>query len=75
MEICKPVKRDDRTHVEYTPSQVISEYIRDQCEDVFGIIYPSRHNSKGKNIAFFPDRCKFPQNFIKLVDVTTRNHE
>ena len=42
--IARPVGRDDRIHIKYIPSQVITEYIRDSefdCSAVDGIRYPA----------------------------------
>lgn len=68
-EISKKIPRDDRAHIEYLPSQVFSEYLRDQLQDTFGIKYPSTQNPGGYNIAFFLDRESFPGEFLKLVKI------
>jgi hypothetical protein len=60
-DITKPLVRDDRVHVEYVPSQVITEYIRfyfkpnDQAID--GVRYKSARNPKGSCIALFCTRA------------------
>jgi hypothetical protein len=45
-EIAKPIARDEREHIEYVPSQVVTEYFRDLYETrkgdkVSGILYSS----------------------------------
>ena len=44
-EIARPVSHDDKSiQIEYIPSQVVTEYIRDSefdCSSVDGIRYPS----------------------------------
>lgn len=55
-EITKPVERDERVHVEYIPSQVVTEYIRDAKigkRGFDGIRYPSALKKKGSNIVLF----------------------
>ena len=55
-EIGKPIDRDDRVHVEYIPSQVVTEFIRDTLVDgreVDGIRYRSSLDKDGINIVLF----------------------
>ena len=44
-EISKPIQRDDRVHIEYTPTQVVAEYVRSkptrEGAQVDGIKYKS----------------------------------
>lgn len=57
-EITKPVPRDRRVHVDYLPSQVVTEFFRDysfQGVRLDGIAYPSSLSAKGWNIALFAD--------------------
>ena len=54
--IARPVDRDDRIHIEYIPSQVITEFIRDSKIDgnaVNGIRYPSTLDVEGRNLVLF----------------------
>jgi RES domain-containing protein len=58
-EICKPITRDGREHIEYVPSQVVSEFFALQFQDaerrgVDGIVYPSAAKQGGKNLVLFP---------------------
>ena len=55
-DIIKPVKRDNLTHIEYLPSQVATEFLRDfEFPDgsIDGILYPSTLQEKGWNAALF----------------------
>ena len=55
-DIAHPVVQDDRIHIEYIPSQVITEYIRDSnfdCGAVDGIRYPSDLHADGRNLVLF----------------------
>jgi hypothetical protein len=55
-EIARPVDRSDRIHIEYIPSQVITEFIRDSKIDgsaVDGIRYPSTLDAEGRNLVLF----------------------
>lgn len=52
-DLAKPVARDDRVHVDYVPTQVVTEYFRHCFTDesgrpVDGILYPSSVN-RGKS--------------------------
>jgi hypothetical protein len=55
-DIMAPVARDDRAHIEYLPSQVVTEFIRDHDFDggrVDGIAYGSSVHRIGWNVALF----------------------
>lgn len=55
-EIVKPVDRDERTHIDYIPTQIISEYFRFHATESFrcdGIRYPSNVTKGGRNIVLF----------------------
>jgi RES domain-containing protein len=55
-DIMKPVERDDRVHVDYLPSQVVTEFMRDYPFEggvVDGIAYRSTVHRRGWNIALF----------------------
>ncbi len=56
--IMQPVMRDDRAHIDYIPSQVVTEYFRDftfeeGCLD--GIRFPSTQDPRGRNVVLFID--------------------
>lgn len=57
-EIARPVIRDGREHIDYVPSQIVTEFIRrvyrtgdDQRLD--GVLYPSTKNPGGACVALF----------------------
>lgn len=54
-EISKPVPRDDRIHVEYIPSQIITEFFRNASSEqpILGIRYPSSVSKNGANVVLF----------------------
>lgn len=57
-EIMAPVARDDRAHVEYLPSQVVTEFMRDHEFEggrVDGIAYGSTIHRAGWNVALFAE--------------------
>jgi hypothetical protein len=55
-EIALPVPRDERVHVDYLPTQVFTEFLRDagfEGGPVDGIRYPSATGVRGANIVLF----------------------
>lgn len=53
-EISRPIARDDRVHLEYLPTQVVTEYFRRELRPVVkGIRYPSAQHEHGTCIAIF----------------------
>ena len=57
-DFSKPIKKDGREHIEYVPTQVVTEYFRhifrDDSRDVVrGIIYPSSRRKTGKSCVLF----------------------
>jgi HEPN/RES N-terminal domain 1/RES domain len=55
-DIMTPVARDKRVHIDYLPSQVVTEFMRDYDFDggkIDGIAYRSTLREKGWNIALF----------------------
>ena len=60
LDFSKPIARDDRTHVEYVPTQVMTEYFRVaqdlQAIPLAGIRYNSSRNSGGVSLALFGGR-------------------
>lgn len=54
--IISPVARDDRAHVDYVPSQIVTEYFRANPIDritLDGIRYPSVAHPGGRNVVLF----------------------
>lgn len=78
-DICRPVSRDDRHHVEYVPTQVAAEYFRYRArhrdEPIKGIVYASTRNPGGTNVVLFatPDDIAYgpgpvqPQHWLRPV--------
>lgn len=59
-EISRPMDHDGSDHVEYVPTQVVSEYFAQAFnaaaeEQVDGVIYPSAVAQSGKNLVVFPN--------------------
>lgn len=57
--ISEPVRKDGREHVDYAPSQVVSEFFakvfRSKLgEEIHGIVYPSAVRPGGRNVVLFP---------------------
>ena len=57
-DLTKPVKKDGREHVEYVPSQVVTEYFRHIFRDndklpIHGILFPSAVKEGGTSCVFF----------------------
>ncbi|WP_338648498.1 HEPN-associated N-terminal domain-containing protein [Flavobacterium sp. KS-LB2] len=60
MDLVAPIERDGRVHIEYVPTQIITEYFRFPFSDklkkekrIDGIIYPSSKNGKKACVLFF----------------------
>lgn len=73
-ELTLPVSKDVREHVEYVPTQIISEYFRYRFktkddENVLGLRYPSVKNESGINIAIFDSENKSLEMLFKLVSI------
>lgn len=58
-DLSKPIQHDNKIHIEYVPTQVLTEFFRyihpDHKIRVDGIIYPSSKDFKGKAIVLFMD--------------------
>lgn len=59
--ISKPVKKDGNEHVDYVPSQVVSEFFAKVFRSVLGgeihgMVYPSAVQPGGRNVVLFPPR-------------------
>lgn len=71
-EISKPVQKDGRVHIDYVPSQVVSEYFAKVFQwggDRFldGLAYPSAVRPGGINIVIFPAQ-RGRDGFMELVE-------
>lgn len=57
-DVTRPIKKDGREHIEYVPTQIVSEYFRYVFRDskkapIKGIIYPSSIVNRGASCALF----------------------
>jgi hypothetical protein len=59
-EISRPIARDDRAHIEYVPTQVVTEYLRSVLRTEKGVVEGIRYRSsrKGgeKSLVLFVDQ-------------------
>ncbi len=73
-DIAKPVAKDGREHIEYVPTQIVSEYLRYRYRDseeqaIDGLLYPSVKNSGGKNLVIFDSSNESLSESFLLVNV------
>lgn len=75
--ITQPVLKDGREHIDYVPSQVISEYFsqvhRFDGRCLAGIVYPSAVREGGKNAVLFPPHPLHTA-WSDLVDLQSTHH-
>lgn len=60
-EVSRPIKRDDRIHTNYVPTQVVCEFLRDRFRDaddqpVRGLAWDSSRRPGSRNVVLFIDR-------------------
>ncbi len=72
--ITEPVTKDGREHIDYVPSQVVSEFFAqvfrtESKEQLDAVIYPSAVMPDGRNLVLFPLR-QFDRRWKDVVDVT-----
>lgn len=72
-DLMAPIKRDGRVHIDYVPTQVITEYFRFPFSDklkngkrIDGIVYPSSRNLKKACVLFFDN----PES-LQVLDMNT----
>ncbi|MBP8005282.1 MAG: RES domain-containing protein [Acinetobacter sp.] len=69
-DMSKPIKSDDKEHIEYIPTQVVSEFFRYRFkQEIKGIKYNSVKNPKGINIAFFESDNDQIKDFFRLLSI------
>lgn len=69
-DLLKPVSRDGSEHIEYVPTQVVSEYFRYVFEPKLqGIMYPSVKDVDGLNIAIFESDNDQIQKMFNLEEI------
>lgn len=59
-DFTKPIERADRAHIDYVPTQIVTEYFRhilskDESMKIDGVIYPSSKNMNHKAVVIFAD--------------------
>lgn len=70
-EITKPVQKNGSEHIEYVPSQVVSEYFAlifhtADGHHLDGILYPSAVHPGGRNLVLFPNERTYNRNFDQV---------
>jgi hypothetical protein len=66
-DVSKPIEPDDRIHIEYVPTLVVTEYLRRAFRTgdgapIFGLQFASSRQPKGRNVVVFvdSDQCVDP---------------
>ena len=59
--VTEPVVHDGREHIDYVPTQILTEYLRHEYgtyngQRLDGIMYPSAQHNTGKNIVLFTNQ-------------------
>lgn len=75
-DFTKDVKKDGKEHIEYVPTQIVTEFFRysfnkNRKYKIDGIIYPSSKNNKNQAIVFFWDN----EESEKLLNLKCLNKE
>lgn len=75
-DFSKPIEKDGREHIEYVPTQVVTEYFRhifrnEKAEQVKGIIYPSARRKNGRSCVLFFDQRDCMQDTV--IDKTAQD--
>jgi hypothetical protein len=73
-DLTLPVAKDGKEHVDYVPTQIVSEFFRYRFRDgegagVLGIKYPSVKNEDGVNLAIFSSDNDELQETFELIDI------
>lgn len=85
IDFTKPIERCDRAHIDYVPTQVVTEYFRhvfqsDDGNPIDGVIYPSSKNKGKKAIVIFAssEQCVESHepltegSLLKLVNISSK---
>jgi hypothetical protein len=73
-DFSKPIIKDGREHIEYVPTQIVTEYFRHIFRDeggniIKGIIYPSSRRRNGKScVLFFENKNCTQDNIASNID-------
>jgi hypothetical protein len=74
-DFSRPIVRDDRVHIEYVPTQVVTEYMRAmktmESESIDGVRYSSARHAGGASMVLFCD----PHNLILPDDERTQHYD
>ena len=74
-EISEPVRKDGREHIDYVPSQVVSEWFaqvfrpKGRKSRLDGLLYPSAVARGGKNLVLFPTSRSYERTFESVTYV------
>lgn len=76
--ISQPTAKDGREHIDYVPSQVVSEYFAKVFKDniigrINGMIYPSAVVPNGQNVVVFPPRYTYGDQWTKEFELAGVN--
>ncbi|WP_394803579.1 RES family NAD+ phosphorylase [Niabella hibiscisoli] len=66
-DLSKPIDRDGKVHIDYVPTQIVTEFFRYMFNrKVAGIIYPSSRNTGNNAMVLFYDHydCRRQLNFL-----------
>jgi len=78
-DITQPIVKDGREHVDYVPTQIVSEFFRHRYrgtdgEGIDGIMYPSVKNIGGTNIVIFASSNDELSELFQLVEFHESNN-
>jgi hypothetical protein len=73
-DLIAPVSKDGKEHVDYVPTQIVSEYFRYKFKDersngVMGLKYPSVKDDAGTNIAIFSSNNEDLEEMLELIEI------
>jgi hypothetical protein len=73
-DLVAPVSKDGREHVDYVPTQIVSEYFRykfksEKGSGIKGIKYPSVKDSGGTNLAVFSSNNDELEGVFELLQI------
>ncbi|ENW94406.1 HEPN-associated N-terminal domain-containing protein [Acinetobacter dispersus] len=73
-DLSKPVEKDGREHVDYVPTQIVSEFFRYVfLPTIKGLKYNSIKNVGGLNIAFFESDNDELEKIFELISISLNN--
>lgn len=78
-DLSQPIHHNNKIHIEYVPTQVLTEFFRyihpHHKKSIDGIIYPSSKDKKGKAVVLFMDnkesleRLEFQEDSLKQIKI------